>query len=260
MTNRYTCTFCKKKRNEEYLLQSFDKIHNKKSWICKDHTSILSDIRSIRTSQNKPIFIELFSGSKHISNHAAQEGFEVISIDNNPKLNPTICKNIQSVNRKSLPGSVAVVWASIPCTTFSILSIPKQWDKISIGYRNYYYVPKTPAAIEALRIVNKTLKLIAEINPIYYFIENPRGALRHFPQMKLVPYRKTVSYADYGFDYYKPTDIFTNCESFNPKQLTWAVGKEFDRSVEDLPNAYERSLIPQPLIEEIFQSFTNKLL
>lgn len=257
---RKTCTYCKKKRNIEFLVKTTDKIHNKSSWICKDHTSILTDVSTIRTSENKPVFIELFSGSQHISNYAQSVGFEAISIDNNPKLKPTICKDIQNVKRNSLPGTVAVVWASIPCTTFSIMAIANQWDKISIGYRNYYYIPKTKEAIEALRLVNKTLNLIAEINPIYYFIENPRGALRHFPQLKLIPYRHTVSYSDYGFDYYKPTDIFTNNKEFNPKPIKTCVGIEFEKQVKNLNNAYERSLVPQKLIEEIFDSFLNKLI
>ena len=157
-----------------------------------------------------------------------------------------------------LPQKVNVVWCSVPCSVYSILSIATHWEKICIGHRNYHYIPKTKEAIEAMRILNKTIRIIAKLNPQYYFIENPRGALRHFPQMKLVPYRHTVSYADYGFNYYKPTDIFTNCETFKPIPITGCMGKTFESSVRDLPGPYERSLIPPALIEEVFNSIKNQ--
>jgi hypothetical protein len=257
---RKVCTYCKKKRNISELINVEDKFFNKKSWICKNHTSILKDIGSIRTNNQKPLFVEFFSGSKHISNYAESLGFEVISVDNVEKFNPTFCVDIQKFKSSMIPRRVSVIWASIPCTTYSIMNISNMWNKISIGYRNYYYIPKNQKSIEALRILNKTLRLIAELNPVYYFIENPRGALRHFPQMKLIPYRKTVAYSDYGMDYYKPTDIFTNCVDFKPIEIKSCVGMEFENSVKNLKNAYERSLIPDLLIKEIFESFKDKFI
>jgi site-specific DNA-cytosine methylase len=255
---RYTCTFCGKKRSVEKLVQIKSDISKKKTWICINEASNFTDIHTIRVNTEKPVFVELFSGSKHISNAAALRGFETISVDCVPKFKPTICKDIQNLKRGDLPGNVHVLWASVPCTTYSVLSLAHHWQTHSIGYRNYYYTPKTPEAVETLRILNKTCKLIAQINPIYYFIENPRGALRHMPQMRLIPYRRTVSYADYGFDYYKPTDIFTNCKDFKPKQITGCVGRTFDNSIKDMNGAYERSLVPGLLIDEIFNSFSGK--
>lgn len=66
--------------------------------------------------------------------------------------------------------------------------------------------------------------------------------------------------ATLGFDYYKPTDIWTNCKDFKPKQIRGCMGVEFENSVKDLPNAYERSLIPPGLICEVFDSFKNKFV
>jgi len=230
------------------------KLLRKSGWICREHASTSADIAHIRTSNEKPVFVELFSGSGHVSEVAATCGYETVTIDVEEKYNPDIRIDIANLRASQLPGTVDVLWASIPCTVYSILNIPNQWDKISIGWRQYYYVPKTKKAIEALRILTKTILLIKKLNPIYYFIENPRGALRHMPHMKFIPYRKTVSYADYGFDYYKPTDIFTNCQYFQPIEIRGAVGQKFDTDIQSLSSAYERSLIPPELIRYLFDS------
>jgi hypothetical protein len=258
MEKRYTCKFCGRKRNQTELTKIQSDIFKKEVWICREHASKISDVTSIRETQKKPVFLEIFSGSKHISEYAESLGFEVHNIDFEKKYNPTICGDITKIKLGDLPPVVNVAWCSVPCYVYSVMSLAKHWEKISIGHRNYYYIPKSSDAIQALRILNKTLRIIAQLNPQYYFIENPRGALRHMPQMKLVPYRHTVSYADYGFDYYKPTDIWTNCESFKPKPITGCVGRKFSSSIVDLPGSYERSLIPPGLIEEVFNSFKNK--
>jgi len=251
---RHTCTFCSAKRNEENMILYESKFLRKKGWICKFHTSDISDISDIRPNGEKPVFVELFSGSGHISQVARDWGYDTVTVDMNPKYKPDICVDILNLRATKLPKSVSAVWASIPCYVFTILAIAHNWEKINIGNRQYYYVPKNKKAIEALRIVNKTIDVIKKLNPVYWFIENPRGALRHMPQMRLAPYRRTVSYADYGFKIYKPTDIFTNCKEFRPKEIRGAVGRKFELKIEDLSNSYQRSLVPPDLIHELFYS------
>jgi len=59
-----------------------------------------------------------------------------------------------------------------------------------------------------MEIVKKTVKIIEELNPKYFYIENPRAMLR---KMNLIPYPyTTVTYCQYGFRYMKPTDIWSN--------------------------------------------------
>lgn len=53
------------------------------------------------------------------------------------------------------------------------------------------------------------IELIKELNPKYYFIENPRGAFRKMDFIQGIP-RYTVTYCQYGEKRQKPTDIFTN--------------------------------------------------
>ena len=251
---RHYCTFCGSKKIESKMLNIQYQLLQKSGWICREHASTSADIEHIRTSNEQPVFVELFSGSGHISEVAATCGYKTVTIDIEGKFNPDIRIDIANLRATQLPNTVDVVWASLPCTVYSILNIPNQWDKISLGWRQYYYIPKTKKAIAALRILTKTILLIKQLNPIFYFIENPRGALRHMPQMKFVPYRRTVSYADYGFKVYKPTDIFTNCQHFQPTEIRGAVGQTFEQQVQDLSGNYERSLVPPDLIRYLFQS------
>lgn len=53
------------------------------------------------------------------------------------------------------------------------------------------------------------LEMIKELQPKYWFIENPRGGLRKMRFMQGLP-RYTVTYCQYGDTRMKPTDIFTN--------------------------------------------------
>ena len=251
---RHYYTFCGAKKIESNMLQIEYRLLRKSGWICREHASTSADIAHIRTSNEQPVFVELFSGSGHISQIAQEYGYRTRTIDVEEKYNPDICIDILNLRATQLPGSVDVVWASIPCTVYSILNIPNQWEKICIGYRQYYYVPKTKKATAALRVLAKTISLIKQLNPIFYFIENPRGALRHMPYMKFIPYRRCVSYKDYGFEVYKPTDIFTNCQHFRPTEIRGAVGTNFGKQIQDLSNAYERSLMPPDLIRYLFQS------
>lgn len=250
---RHTCKICKQKRIRPLIL-SVQILDTNSIWICRNCVSSIADTSTLRHTDQKPQFVELFSGSGHISKIAATCGFNTTTIDIESKYNPDICLNIENLRRSQLPRFVDVVWASIPCQVYSILNLENHWNKISIGYRQYYYIPITTKAIQALRILHKTIKIIKQMKPLYYFIENPRGALRHFPQLQFVPFRHTVSYADYGFDYYKPTDLFTNCKNFNPTPIKTAVGQHFKSGVLDLHTAHERSFVPPKLILEVLSS------
>ena len=69
-----------------------------------------------------PRLLELFSGTGSVGKVAKTlpEGFEVISVDNNKKANPTICTDILEWDYKQFePGYFEVIWASPPCDTFS---------------------------------------------------------------------------------------------------------------------------------------------
>lgn len=251
---RHYCTHCGRKLSGDNIEEVYYTLLKRYAYHCTNCMSINADIMRVRKNGEQPVFLELFSGSAHVAQEAARRGYETVTVDNNKKFGADITTDILKIKRKQLPKKVDVVWASVPCTYFSILNIPDHWERTNIGYRDYLYTPKTKKAVWALKVLNKTIRLIKELKPNFYFIENPRGALRHMPQMAAIPYRSTISYNDYGFDYFKPTDIFHNCYSFKPKEAPYQNDRQFTIRVTDLPSAYERSLIPPLLINELFDS------
>lgn len=148
-----------------------------------------------------------------------------------------------------------VIWASPDCTTYSVASISRHRRKN----------PKTNSLdpiSEYAKFCDKTnkhvLDLIRELKPKYYFIENPRGALRKMDFMNGLK-RYTVTYCQYGEKRMKPTDIWTN--HLNPKFKNPC--KRGDKCHEPAPrgskttgtqslkNARERAIIPNELCEHI---------
>lgn len=144
------------------------------------------------------LFVELFSGSKTVAKAFKDFGWKTLTIDNNSDLNPDICCDIQDVTPEMLEGAT-VIWASPPCTVFSVAGFGAGHFKD--------YKPQTKAAKLAISNVKHTLRLIEEVNPVYWFMENPRGLLRKMDFMAKYP-RDTVTYCMYGHDRMKPTDIW----------------------------------------------------
>lgn len=204
----------------------------------------------------KPIFVELFSGSGTMAAAARSAGFTAITIDIEAKYKPDICIDIMNLRRSMLPRHVDVIWASPPCTAFSLLQSGRHFHSHKTGFRRYYHEPKTEEAIQALQVLRATARIICQMNPIFYFVENPRAVLRHRPEMVFVPYRKTVRYSDFGAEYEKPTDIFTNCKWFQPNRSRRPVGL---KHVTDLPNAHERAKIPTDLAKYVVKTALKHL-
>ncbi len=151
--------------------------------------------------------LELFAGTKSFSKIAAARGHEVFTIDNDDYHDVDLVKDILDVTVKDIPFRPDIIWASPPCTTFSVMSNFNYWD---------FPYPKNSKACINLAFVLKTLELIKELKPKFWFIENPRGLLRKFKFMEKLN-RNTVTYCQYGTEYMKPTDIWTNCRSWIPR-------------------------------------------
>lgn len=156
--------------------------------------------------------LELFSGTESFSKVARERGHEVFTIDINPDFKPDICKDILQVNSDEIIskfGYPDMIWASPPCTTFSIASVYKYWDKGK---------PKNEKTLQGIKIVQKTIELIKELNPKFWVIENPRGMLRKQDFMSEF-HRDTVTYCQYGFEYQKATDLWNNLNEWRPKPM-----------------------------------------
>ena len=106
--------------------------------------------------------------------------------------------------------------------------------------------------------VNKhVIDLIKELQPKYYFIENPRGGLRKMDFMQGIP-RHTVTYCQYGDKRMKPTDIWTNhpdpqflppCKNGDPCHVKAPRGAK--TGTQGIKGAIDRARIPERLCNHI---------
>tara|TARA_R100000781_G_scaffold67870_1_gene42791 strand:+ start:262 stop:900 length:639 start_codon:yes stop_codon:yes gene_type:complete len=153
--------------------------------------------------------LELFAGSRSIGKAAESLGYEVYSSDINDFEGIDYPIDILEFDTTKVPFKPDIIWASPPCTYFSVASIGKHWNKD--------HTPKTEQAVFGVKVVKKTIQIIKELNPKYWYMENPRGKLRKLDFMQPIP-RTTVWYCTYGDTRAKPTDIWSNNirSVFNP--------------------------------------------
>lgn len=118
----------------------------------------------------------------------------------------------------TLFGKPDVIWASPDCTTFSVAAISYHRRKNPITGN---LEPITDYAKFCDVTDQHVVDLIKELNPTFYFIENPRGGMRKMSFVQDLP-RYTVTYCQYGEERMKPTDIWTNHP--NPRFIPPLVG------------------------------------
>jgi len=203
--------------------------------------------------------LELFAGSRSIGKVAEELGHEVFSVDINNFEGIDLVKDIEFLTKEDIPFIPDVIWASPPCTTYSIAAISHHRD---MGK------PKTEFAAKSDRLILNTLKLIKEYN-CKYFIENPRGYLRKMDFMKGIP-KTTVWYCTYGDMRAKPTDIWSNhiyslfnVNGWKPRAICFngntnchhqPAPRGSKTGTQGLKNNYERSKVPTELCKEILLS------
>lgn len=184
----------------------------------------------------KKLVIDLFSGHKCVTNELEKLGYDVISLDILSDTNPTITADILEDNVIDLLKDkincreVFAIWASPPCEKWSVgcgvkggniyfESIKENNKVIDIKIREnfpkcQYKILEHPEKVKAaakqhISILEKTLFIINELKPKYFFIENPFGYMRFYLKNKNVK-TNFVTYCQYGFPYRKPTNIFSN--------------------------------------------------
>ena len=122
----------------------------------------------------------------------------IITIDIDITYNPTIVADITHWDplSKFKAGHFDIIWFSPPCTEYSRAKTTGIIDMES-----------------ADRIVQAGLRIIEQLQPAAWFMENPVGRLRHRDFMDaFARYRHTCTYCMYGAPYRKETDIWTNVD------------------------------------------------
>ena len=203
------------------------------------------------------ILIELFAGSRSISKAAEELGVDTWTTDIHQFGGIDCVADILTLTADDIPhqGENTILWASPPCTGFSVASIGHHW--------NPDRTPKTETAKLGIRLVEHPLQLIEAIQPAVWFVENPRGMLRKQAMMQKLP-RHTVTYCQYGDERMKPTDIWTNSKEWVPRPMCKpgsschvAAPRGSKTGTQGRKGNYERSKIPHELGIEVIQSVTK---
>ena len=208
--------------------------------------------------------LELFAGSRSIGKAAEYLGHKVFSVDINAFENIHLVIDILNLKKEQIPFYPDMIWASPPCTYFSVASIGHHW--------NENHTPKSKEALKGMEILNKTLEIISWFTESIYYIENPRGKMRR--KIKGLD-RRTVTYCSYGDIRMKPTDIWSNnfkdmfnLNGWNPKPMCFngnikcnheSAPRGSKTGTQGLKDNYTRSIIPKELCIEIIQATENTI-
>lgn len=202
--------------------------------------------------------LELFAGTRSIGRAFEAHEHEVYSVDWSKDFeNIDLYADIGTLTAEQVLrefGRPDVIWASPDCTTFSIAAISHHRRKNPVTGN---LDPVSDYAKSCDRVDQNVLRLIEELQPKYWFIENPRGGMRKMTWMQGLP-RYTVTYCQYGDTRMKPTDIWTNhpapkfkpmCKNGDPCHTAAPRGSK--TGTQGLKGSKERSVIPVALCEHI---------
>jgi hypothetical protein len=139
--------------------------------------------------------LDLFAGLGGFSSAFQDDpSWKVTTVEINERFNPDIQADIFELKPSDLPDADLIL-ASPPCTYFSTAGNHDAWKSGT---------PVTDAAKNAVGLVYHTLGLINGIDPLYWYLENPRGRLRNI----IGKPEGCVTYCQYGAGYMKPTDLW----------------------------------------------------
>lgn len=201
--------------------------------------------------------LELFAGTRGISRAFEARGHETYSIEWDEQHEGidwyTDINDVTADDILERFGQPDVIWASPDCTTYSIAGIYHHRKKAENGE----LLPTSERAIASDKLNKHMWELIKELNPQYYFVENPRGGMRKMSFVADKP-MYTVTYCQYGDDRMKPTDLWTNhprpnfrpmCKNGDPCHVSAPRGSR--TGTQGLVGTVLRSMIPDELTQQI---------
>lgn len=208
------------------------------------------------------LIFDFFSGTGSSTQAFKDAGHTVITFELDDFFEATEHANVFDLNAADLIakyGQPDFVWASPPCTAFSVASMGHHW-----GGGARAYEPKTESAKISQDLVAHTRKLIADLNPTKgWLMENPRGMLRKLPVVAGLP-RTTVTYCTYGDNRMKPTDLWGVVPNWTPREMCKngmpcheAAPRGAKTGTQGLKGARERSRVPYALGKEILEALNE---
>ena len=204
------------------------------------------------------LILELFAGTRSIGRAFEAAGHQVYSVEWSKDFeNIDWYEDIGKITAQDIIerfGHPDVIWASPDCTSYSLAAISHHRRKEADGT----LTPITEYAKFCDKVNAHVIELIKELNPTYYFIENPRGALCNMEFMRGIP-KHLVTYCQYGDTRMKPTHIFTNypnpefkhCK--NGDKCHVAAPRGSQTGTQGIKGARDRSRIPDKLCEYIVE-------
>jgi len=201
--------------------------------------------------------LDLFSGLCGASSAMLEDpNWEVITVDIVKKFNPTICKDILQLDVDELPYlEYDLVWASPPCIVFSPANYFRCFEK-----QGNVFLPKVDEAVSSIALVFKTLRLINELKPKWWYMENPRGILHKF----IGDASGWVSYCQYGDTAMKPTNLWGNHPPSFEYKHCWMGAPCHDAAprgsmtgTQAKKNPAERALVPYLLSKSVKEAVEN---
>lgn len=207
--------------------------------------------------------LELFAGTRSIGKAFEEKGHQVFSVEWDKSFsNIDLYKDIYTVNASEIIekfGKPDVIWASPDCSSYSIAAISHHRKEDPDGNKS----PVSDYAKFCDKVNMHVHNLIMTLTPKYWFIENPRGAMRKMNFMHGLP-RYTVTYCQYELDRpaserrMKPTDIWTNHPNPNFKPMCKngdschvSAPRGAKTGTQGLKGSMERSVIPAALCQHI---------
>ena len=201
------------------------------------------------------MIFDFFAGTGSATQAFHDAGHTVVKIELDEQF-PADERDILSISADYLVnryGQPDFVWASPPCTTFSVASCGTYWTPDG--------KPKNDKAIAGLKMIEHTIALIQQLKPTKGFIiENPRGMLRKQSIMDFMD-RRTVTYCTYGETRMKPTDLWGSVNGWtarphckNGDTCHEAAPRGSKTGTQGIKGSRQRSMVPIELSREILNA------
>lgn len=187
--------------------------------------------------------LDLFSGTGSATQPFADREHDVFRVELDEKFDADLHADVLDLGPFDWfalwrAGPYDFVWASPPCTSFSVGSFRHHWkatatcrtcgggllrasgekwvhnmqrnEDTCAGARpdELHYYPKSDTGKLGHELLIATLNLIKYVEPRWWIIENPRALMRKMPELEGVE-RRTITHCQYGDPRrMKPTDLF----------------------------------------------------